>query len=45
MGMQKEAARWFAAAAEQGDADAQFQLGVCYHEGKVTQPATHHPAC
>ena len=24
----------YAAAAEQGDADAQFSLGVCYHEGK-----------
>ena len=28
-----EAAKWYRKAAEQGDADAQFLLGVMYHEG------------
>jgi TPR repeat protein len=29
-----EAARWFAAAAAQGDADAQCWLGACHAEGR-----------
>ena len=29
----KEAFKWFQAAAEQGLADAQFNLGVCYLKG------------
>ena len=30
----KEAVRWFTKAAEQGDADAQFYLGVMHEEGQ-----------
>jgi TPR repeat protein len=29
-----ESAKWFRKAAEQNDAPAQFNLGVCYHEGQ-----------
>ena len=29
-----EALRWFRLAAEQGDADAQFNLGVMYENGR-----------
>ena len=29
-----EAARWYRKAAEQGDADAQFNLGLMYHNGQ-----------
>ena len=29
-----EAAHWFLKAAEQGNAKAQFYMGVCYYEGK-----------
>ena len=37
----KEAVKWFRKAAEQGDADAQFVLGVCYLEGVgITQDKT-----
>ncbi len=37
----KEAAKWYRKAAEQGDADAQFRLGVMYHEGEgVSQDYT-----
>ncbi|MBR3410174.1 MAG: sel1 repeat family protein [Candidatus Methanomethylophilaceae archaeon] len=28
-----EAARWFRAAAEQGNADAQYMFGLCYESG------------
>ena len=30
-----EAVRWYRLAAEQGDAEAQFFLGLMYEEGKV----------
>ena len=29
----QEAVRWFKLAADQGDADGQFRLGVCYENG------------
>ena len=29
-----KAVTWWYAAAEQGDADAQYNLGVCYDDGK-----------
>ena len=30
----KEAVKWFRKAAEQGDATAQYYLGLCYYRGK-----------
>ncbi|GHT71254.1 hypothetical protein AGMMS49950_07570 [Endomicrobiia bacterium] len=30
----KEAINWYKKSAEQGNADAQYNLGVMYHEGK-----------
>ena len=29
-----EAAKWYAMAAEQGYADAEYRLGICYEEGR-----------
>ena len=33
----KEAAKWYRLAAEQGDADAQFNLGIMFERGKGVQ--------
>ncbi len=30
----REAVKWYRKAAERGDADAQFNLGVCYSKGE-----------
>ncbi|MFO0485271.1 MAG: tetratricopeptide repeat protein [Sphingobacteriia bacterium] len=35
-----QAAHWYQKAAEQGDSDAQYDLGLLYQEGKVAPPET-----